>query len=72
MPAYIVGPQIYPPVPIMISGLNSFIILFIVKILKNVLTQRTKLFIDTSLKSPYALIFFKLYPAFGTSSFSNP
>ena len=63
MPAYIVGPQIYPPVPIMISGLNSFIILFIVNILKNVLTQRTKLFIDTSLK---------IFNSLTVSSFSNP
>lgn len=62
----------YPPVPITISGLNSFTILLASPIPLKVLYNFFKFSIDIFLLKPYASIVFNSYPALGTRSFSNP
>ena len=70
--AHTTGPQIYPPAPTIISGLNSFIIFFALPVAINVAHIFLKLAIDICLLSPYASIVFNPYPALGTKSFSKP
>ena len=66
------APQIYPPVPITISGLNSFTIFLASPIPLYVLNSFFILSIEIFLLNPYASIVFNSYPARGTKSFSKP
>ena len=70
--ASITGIQIYPPVPITTSGLNSSIIFFASPIDLNVLYVLFILSNEIFLSKPYASIVFSSYPALGTKSFSKP
>ena len=70
--AEIVAPQIYPPVPITISGLNSFIIFLASPNPFRVLYIFFRFSTEIFLLNPYASIVFNLYPALGTKSFSSP
>ena len=66
------APHIYPPVPITISGLNSFTIFFASPIPLKVLYNFFKFSIESFLLNPYASIVLSSYPARGTKSFSKP
>ena len=70
--ALITGIQIYPPVPITTSALNSFII-FSESFIDLMVQYNLFIFFKVSFLSiPYASIVFNSYPALGTKSFSNP
>ena len=70
--AHTTGPQIYPPAPTIISGLNSFIIFLAFPVAIKVAYIFLKFSIEIFLLNPYASIVFNSYPALGTKSFSNP
>ena len=70
--AFNTGAQIYPPVPITTSGLNSSIISLASLIELIVLKNFIKLDGVGFNTKPYASICFRLYPALETKSFSSP
>lgn len=66
------GIQIYPPVPIIISGLN-FLIMFFASATDFIVLINLETFSSVKLLLiPYASIVLSSYPALSTRSFSNP
>ena len=70
--AVIAPPQIYPPVPITISGLNSLTIFFASPNPFKVFKLFDKVLKEIFLLIPYASTVLSSYPALGTKSFSIP
>ena len=72
MPARHTDIHMYPPVPIIRSGLNSFIIFLDSPIEPIVFNNLFIFFTLKLLDIPYDSIVFNSYPALGTNFVSNP